>query len=83
MADRLTHPDRPTDEQHRVPPPAPRGILPRARSTRVASHGGSLISFPALLAFGYPSKTANVTNTVALWPGYSRYWSATGRSWLQ
>ena len=32
--------------------------------------GGSLISFPALLAVGYPSVTANMTNTVALWPGY-------------
>jgi hypothetical protein len=32
--------------------------------------GGSLVSFPALLAVGYPSKTANVTNTTALWPGY-------------
>lgn len=32
--------------------------------------GGSLISFPALLAVGYPAVTANVTNTVALWPGY-------------
>lgn len=32
--------------------------------------GGSLVSFPALLAAGYPSKAANVTNTVALWPGY-------------
>ncbi len=32
--------------------------------------GGSLVSFPALLAAGYPAKTANVTNTVALWPGY-------------
>jgi uncharacterized membrane protein YfcA len=32
--------------------------------------GGSLISFPALLAAGYPTVTANVTNTVALWPGY-------------
>src|SRR5207244_11262035 len=32
--------------------------------------GGSLISFPALVAAGYPAKTANVTNTVALWPGY-------------
>jgi uncharacterized membrane protein YfcA len=32
--------------------------------------GGSLISFPALLAFGYPTVAANVTNTVALWPGY-------------
>lgn len=31
--------------------------------------GGSLISFPALLAVGYPSITANVTNTVAVWPG--------------
>lgn len=32
--------------------------------------GGSLISFPALLAAGVPSVPANVTNTVALWPGY-------------
>jgi uncharacterized membrane protein YfcA len=32
--------------------------------------GGSLISFPALLALGIPSVTATVTNTVALWPGY-------------
>lgn len=32
--------------------------------------GGSLISFPALLAFGLPSIPASVTNTVALWPGY-------------
>lgn len=31
--------------------------------------GGSLISFPALLAAGYPSIAANVTNTVAVWPG--------------
>ena len=27
------------------------------------------MSFPALVAAGYPAKTANVTNTVALWPG--------------
>ncbi|GAA4518617.1 sulfite exporter TauE/SafE family protein [Actinoallomurus oryzae] len=32
--------------------------------------GGSLISFPTLLAVGYPAVSANVTNTVALWPGY-------------
>jgi len=32
--------------------------------------GGSLISFPTLLAVGYPTVAANVTNTVALWPGY-------------
>ena len=32
--------------------------------------GGSLISFPALLAIGYPALPANVTNTVGLLPGY-------------
>lgn len=33
--------------------------------------GGSLLSFPALLVFGHlDAKPANVTNTVALWPGY-------------
>jgi uncharacterized membrane protein YfcA len=32
--------------------------------------GGSLITFPALLAAGYPSIAANVTNAVALLPGY-------------
>jgi uncharacterized membrane protein YfcA len=32
--------------------------------------GGTLVSFPALLAVGYPSITANVTNTIAIWPGY-------------
>ena len=32
--------------------------------------GGSLISFPALLGVGYPSVTANVTNAVAVPPGY-------------
>jgi uncharacterized membrane protein YfcA len=32
--------------------------------------GGSLISFPALIAAGLPPVVANVTNTVALCPGY-------------
>ena len=32
--------------------------------------GGSLVSFPALLLVGYPAVQANVTNTVALVPGY-------------
>jgi uncharacterized protein len=31
--------------------------------------GGSLISFPALVAFGQPALLANATNTAALWPG--------------
>src|SRR5437763_15107619 len=30
---------------------------------------GSLITFPTLLAVGYPAVTANVTNTVGLVPG--------------
>lgn len=32
--------------------------------------GGSLVSFPALVAIGVPAVPANVTNTVALVPGY-------------
>ncbi len=32
--------------------------------------GGTLISFPALLAFGYPALVANVTSTVGIWSGY-------------
>ncbi len=32
--------------------------------------GGTLVSFPALLALGYPALTANVTSTVGIWPGY-------------
>jgi uncharacterized protein len=32
--------------------------------------GGSLVLFPALLAVGLPPLAANVTNTVAVWPGY-------------
>ncbi len=32
--------------------------------------GGTLVSFPALVALGVPAVSANVTNTVALVPGY-------------
>jgi uncharacterized membrane protein YfcA len=32
--------------------------------------GGSLILFPVLVALGLPTKDANVTNSVAQWPGY-------------
>jgi uncharacterized membrane protein YfcA len=41
-----------------------------AGAVNAVAGGGSNISFPALLAFGYDAKPANVTNTVALWPGY-------------
>ena len=54
---------------------------PQLVSTAVASNGsvanvnaiaggGSLILFPSLLWVGYAPVTANVTNSVALWPGY-------------
>ena len=45
------------------------GLL--AGAVNALAGGGSLISFPALLAAGYPAVTANVTNTVALFPGYA------------
>lgn len=41
-----------------------------AGAINAVAGGGSLVSFPALIAAGYPSKASNVTNTVALWPGY-------------
>jgi uncharacterized membrane protein YfcA len=40
-----------------------------AGAINAVAGGGSLISFPALLAAGYAAKPANVTNTVAIWPG--------------
>jgi uncharacterized protein len=41
-----------------------------AGAVNAVAGGGSLISFPALVAIGYPSLTANVTNAVAVLPGY-------------
>ncbi len=41
-----------------------------AGTLNAVAGGGSLISFPALLATNIGSVSANVTNTVALWPGY-------------
>jgi hypothetical protein len=35
-----------------------------------AAGGGTLVSFPALLAVGYPALTANVTSSVGIWTGY-------------
>ena len=32
--------------------------------------GGTLVSFPALLATGVPALQANVTSTLGIWPGY-------------
>jgi uncharacterized protein len=33
--------------------------------------GGTLLTFPVLLAIGYPALVANVSNTIALLPGYA------------
>jgi uncharacterized membrane protein YfcA len=40
-----------------------------ASAINAVAGGGTLIAFPALLAVGYGSKVANVTNTIAIWPG--------------
>jgi hypothetical protein len=41
-----------------------------AGGVNAAAGGGSLLSYPALLGAGLPALAANVTNTVALCPGY-------------
>lgn len=41
-----------------------------AGAVNAVAGGGSLISFPVLVATGLPPLTANVTNTVAQMPGY-------------
>jgi uncharacterized membrane protein YfcA len=41
-----------------------------AGAVNALAGGGTLITFPMLIAVGVPAITANVTNTVALCPGY-------------
>jgi uncharacterized membrane protein YfcA len=41
-----------------------------AGTVNAIAGGGSLITFPALLAVGLPAKPANFTNSVAVCPGY-------------
>src|SRR3954467_8529928 len=41
-----------------------------AGAVNAVAGGGSLVSFPALLAVGYAPVTANVSNQVGLVPGY-------------
>jgi uncharacterized protein len=41
-----------------------------AGTVNAVAGGGSLISFPALLAVGYATVPANVTNSIAVLPGY-------------
>jgi len=41
-----------------------------AGAVNALAGGGTLITFPTLTAVGLPAVAANVTNTVALSPGY-------------
>jgi uncharacterized protein len=46
------------------------GAAAVAGAINALAGGGSLVSFPALVAIGVPAVAANVTNTVSLVPGY-------------
>lgn len=41
-----------------------------AAAVNAVAGGGTLITFPTLVAAGYSAKVANVTNTVGIWTGY-------------
>jgi uncharacterized membrane protein YfcA len=45
------------------------GSAALAGAVNSVAGGGTLLTFPALLAVGFSSKIANATSTVALWPG--------------
>lgn len=53
------------------------GAAGAAGTVNALAGGGTLISFPTLIALGVPAVGANVTNTVSLLPGY------VGGSWAQ
>jgi uncharacterized membrane protein YfcA len=46
------------------------GAAAAAGAVNAVAGGGTLISFPTLVALGVPAVNANVTNTVSLVPGY-------------
>ena len=46
------------------------GVALLAGGINSIAGGGSLILFPTLVALGMPTVAANVTNSVAQWPGY-------------
>src|SRR5258708_31176639 len=46
------------------------GAAGAAGAINAVAGGGTLVSFPTLIALGVPAVAANVTNTVALLPGY-------------
>jgi uncharacterized membrane protein YfcA len=52
-----------------VPIVAVAGLL--SGTVNSVAGGGSLLLFPALLGIGLPTQAANVTNSVANWPGFA------------
>src|SRR3984957_10187098 len=46
------------------------GAAGAAGAINALAGGGTLVSFPTLVALGVPAVPANVTNTVSLLPGY-------------
>jgi uncharacterized membrane protein YfcA len=50
-----------------------------AGTVNAIAGGGSLVTFPALIATGLPAKVANVTNSIAVFPGYVA--SVAGSRW--
>jgi uncharacterized protein len=77
----------------RVPASSPVGLFlalaagAAAGAINAIAGGGTLVSFPAIVALGVPPLVANATNTVALWPGaFGSLWAYRGevagaRSW--
>lgn len=60
-----------------------------ASAVNAVAGGGSLLSFPALIALGVPPLSANATNSLALWPGslastlgFANYWASVRRLFL-
>lgn len=45
------------------------GITALGSAANAVAGGGTLLTFPALIALGVPPISANATSTVALWPG--------------
>jgi hypothetical protein len=71
MADCLSH-EHPKGKTFMSPVEAVALLLAGfgAGAVNAVAGGGSLLSFPTLIATGLPALSANVTNTVSIWPGY-------------
>jgi len=57
------------------------GATALAGAVNAVAGGGTLLSFPAAIAWGLPSTVANATNSVALMPGSLASAWAYRRAW--